>query len=383
MYLTQESIDVERAAVNGSQSLAAKWLNNNTDARIRRRLPGIVGWLYTEFKGIQKGLSREISNERLRSPECFGQGKSLRELKSIILGEHGRFVPGYRSSSWCLIRHEFSALVDALGVDAAELGRQWVAARVLALSVDHADELRSGAFCYAGPKHGCQHRLYHPLVSQPRAVRDAVLLHGGLPYQYDVKSAFPVLLAQVLGAEPLPTLRKLVADPDDFRKSLAFSLGVSVPQVKGILSALLFGARSTGDYYEMAITDLLGAEYEGHGELLWHRFKSHPLVRGLVADYAEVRRVVHRWIDDNPSLPYHALPRGKWLYYVCEAAEGKVRGAMADFLAERGNRVFHIHDCIATDADLTENVLVQVIEDRTGYLVRLSKSEYKLDSAAY
>lgn len=361
-------------------SLAVKWCLKNriNDARFCRRLESVIGFLWVTFKGLSiKGLSRELSSETLRDAHAFGGGEAMRALKNVLLIENKRFVIGGRSNTYCLVRHEFMALVEHLGMDAEEMGDRWRVDRVLALSECYADELRSGVFSFAERRHECQHRVYHPLVSQPRPVRDAVLLRAGLPYQYDIKSAFPTLLAQCGFSGPLPTLNKLVADPDAFRSSVGFDLGLNRSQVKEILSALLFGARARGVYREQAITDILGSPYDGQGEYLWNRLCAHKLVQGLVMDYAEIQRQLHRSIIDNPGSVFHSIAKSKWLYFFCEQLEAVVRGAMSELVLNEGGRVFPIHDCIATDLDLTEYRLENYIKYKTGYTVKLSKSQYQ------
>lgn len=365
--------------VNGG-SLAVQWclMNRIDDARLRRRLESVIGFLWVSFKGLSiKGLSRELSSDTLRDAHAFGGGEAMRVLKNVLLIENKRFVVGGRSNTYCLVRHEFLALVEHLGMDAKEMGERWRVERVLALSECYAEELRSGVFSFADPRHDCQRRVYHPLVSQPRAVRDAVLLRAGLPYQYDIKSAFPTLLAQCGFSGPLPTLNKLVDAPDEFRASIAFDLGLNRSQVKEILSALLFGARARGVYREQAITEILGSPYDGQGEYLWNRLCAHKLVQGLVIDYAEIQRQLHRSIIDNPDSVFHSIAKSKWLYFWCEFLEAKVRDAMSELVLNDGGRVFPIHDCIATDLDLDADKLENYIDYKTGYSVKLSKSQYQ------
>lgn len=372
-------VNNHKVIVNGG-SMAVQWclMNKIKDARFRRRLESVIGFLWVEFKGLSiKGLARELSTHTLRAEYAFGEGDAMRVLKEVLLVVHKRFVPGGRSNSYCLVRHEFLALVEHLGMDAEEMGDRWRADRVLALSECYADELRSGVFAYAEPRHECQRRVYHPLVNQPRAIRDAVLLGAGLPYQYDIKSAFPVLLSQVEWSGRLPTLHKLAASPDEFRASVAFDLGLSRAQVKSILSALLFGARARGPYREQAITEFIGSDYDGQGEYLWTKLCTNKMVQGLVMDYAEIKRQLHRSITDNPGSVFHSIPKSKWMSFFCEQLESIVRDAMSELVKTEGGRVFSIHDCIATDLDLTEYRLENYIKYKTGYSVKLSKSQYQ------
>lgn len=364
-------------------SSVGRWINgkNLSDKRIKARILSIVGFLFGEYKGIQRGLVRELSKEYLFSKHAFGKGNDYRELKEILLVPVGRFVVGKRSNSYALIKHEFLALLEYAGIDAQEAYDAYFKKRVADLSGLYSDELVSGEFIYNENKNKMSSRIYHGLTNEMGSIRNAVLAGAGICYQYDLKSAFPTLIYQGLmksGIDlDLPHLRHLVENPDEVRKDLAYLLGIRVSDAKQILSALLFGAPLRGkpiDAY--CIYTILGKN-----EYLWDKLVAWPWINGLMDDYKLAKEHLPQVVGmDNltDETPCAGASGAERFYFSCELLEMIVRKLMMKYVKEKGGRAFSIHDCIATDLDLSVEELVEVVKIGSNgvFNVKISKMEY-------
>lgn len=359
-------------------SQVGRWVNskNLSDKRIKARLLSIVGFLYGEFKGMERGRVRQLSKEYLFSSHAFGQGKDYRQLKEILLVPVGRFVIGKRPNSYGLVKHEFLALLEYTGIDAQEAYDAYFKKRVADLTGEYAGELASGEFVYK--QSGS--RIYHPMVNEMGSVRDAVLAGAGICYQYDLKSAFPTLAYQGMvrsGIDlDLPYLKELVENPDEKRKDLAYHLGIHVSVAKQILSALLFGAPLYGkprDEYSIFC-------WLDKNEYQWDRLLKWAWINGLMADYRLVKEYLPQVVfgDAFANETHCAGATGCDLYDACELLEKIVRDLMMDCVRAKGGRVFAIHDCIATDLDLDVVELVDVIKNGSKgvFNVKITKTEY-------
>ena len=326
---------------------------------------------------LQKGLIRELSQAYLTDKHHFGTGKDYRGLKDILLIPVSRHVVGKKSTTYSLVRHEFLQLLELTGIDAELAREEYLRTRISYLSDKFADELASGEFQFSTNKNPMSFRVYHPLTNEMSDVRDAVLSTGGFRYQYDVKSCFPVLVYQWLNElADLPYLKELVQDPDLKRRDLAHYLGIYVPTAKDILSALLFGApiRHTPNdafcIYKMLEQD----DYK------WQKLANWPWIRGLIADYKLANELLpSEAIDvlpENDRIPYASASGAERFYFSCEMLEKIVRRQMIEYIRSRGGKTFPIHDCVASDLDLTTEEIENYIKEQTKLEIRLSKSGY-------
>lgn len=364
-------------------SSVGRWIKgkNLSDKRIKARILSIVGFLFGEYKGIQRGLVRELSKEYLFGPHAFGKGNDYRELKEILLVPVGRFVVGKRSNSYALVKHEFLSLLEYAGIDAQDAYDAYFKKRVFDLGIEFANELATGEFKYNENKNKMSSRIYHPLTNEMGSIRNGVLAGAGICYQYDLKSAFPTLIYQGMARSgidlDLPHLRHLVENPDEVRRDLAYLLGVPLPVAKQILSALLFGAPLRGKPMdEYCIFRLLDRD-----EYKWDKLVNWSWINGLMSDYKLVKEYLPQVVGmDNliDKTPCAGASGAERFYFSCELLEKIVRDFMIEYVKNKGGRAFSIHDCIATDLDLDVGELVDWVRENSKgvFEVKISKTEY-------
>ena len=238
-------------------------------------------------------------------------------------------------------------------------------------------EFATGEFKYTKSKNEYLSRRYHPAQSLKKEVRGHLLAQNGYVYQVDIKSTYPTLLSQLVEkareAAPVlpetPCLDAIARDPDGVRQRLALALGSSVGLVKAVLSALLFGARLSAPVG--AVRDACAGdeelllrvrncaffvEYENELKLL------NKLLPGVVRRLMENRM---NWMN---------CPTNKFVHSMCESMEGKVIDTICEFIKNLGGRVYLIHDCVATDYDISEFVLLieEYVFEKTSYRIKLS-----------
>lgn len=239
-------------------------------------------------------------------------------------------------------------------------------------------EFATGEFKYTKSKNAYLSRRYHPAQSLKKEVRSHLLALNGYCYQVDIKSTYPTLLSQLVEeareAAPVlpetPCLDAIAREPDGVRQRLAQALGASVGLVKAVLSALLFGARLSAPVG--AIRDACADEalctrvrncsffiaYENELKLL------NKLLPG----------VVRRLMDDRMN--WMNCSTNKFIHSMCENLEAKVIDSICEFIRNLGGKTFLIHDCVATDYDISEFILLieEYVFEKTSYRIRLTFS---------
>lgn len=240
-------------------------------------------------------------------------------------------------------------------------------------------EFATGEFSYTKSKNQYLSRRYHPAQSLKREVRSHLLAHYGYVYQVDVKSTYPTLLSQLVEeareAAPVlpetPCLDAIARDPDGVRQRLALALGSSVGLVKAVLSALLFGARLSA--HVGAVRDACA----GDDELLL-RVRNCAFFVAYEKELKLLNKllpgVVRRLMENRMN--WMECPNNKFVHSMCESLEGKVIDTICEFIKNLGGKTFLIHDCVATDYDISEFVMLieEFVLEKTSYRIKLTFS---------
>lgn len=238
-------------------------------------------------------------------------------------------------------------------------------------------EFASGEFKYTKSKNAYLSRRYHPAQSLKKEVRSHLLAQNGYVYQVDIKSTYPTLLSQLVEeARELapvlpatPCLDAIARDPDGLRKRLALTLGSSVGLVKAVLSALLFGAKLSAPVG--AVRDACAGDDE-----LWTRVRNN----GFFIEYENELKLINKLLPGvvrrlmENRMNWMNCPTIKFIHSMCESMEGKVIDTICEFIKKLGGRVYLIHDCVATDYDISEFILLieEYVFEKTKYRIRLT-----------
>lgn len=369
-----------------------------------------VGWLLYR-SGWRPGAHVQpnfvVCRDEIRDKNNFGDSGIKREVLGLLVEVVHR---GYINledkddrevSEYCLNLENLDLICQILEVSPAECRRRWIRKEAVRLAdVEFKRELKKGKFNYSGGKNPWSSRVYHPLTSMRGALRDHVFLAAGYRHQYDIKSCFPSLLAQVAGSYgtiyAVPAMSRAMSDPDWHRELIARSCGLLTPAdepdvgaVKDILSALLFGGR-----LQRAGADVLAmwggwrtydqpAVYRACGgcAYTYNLVVESPMIRAYHADVLRLSRLMRgkvreQYWDTLGAVPAWMSDR-QWLYWFAEMLEQQVRGAMCEYVRSNRGRVFELHDCVISDVLVDVDMMCEYVAKKTGFVIRITHDIYR------
>ena len=371
-----------------------------------------VGWLlyrsgWCPRSHIQRAFT--VCRDEIRNKHNFGGSGIKKEVRPLLvdvvhLGYKNLTDPDDKAVSEYILNLENLEIVcQILNVSPGECRRRWIKKEAARLAdVEFKRELKKGKFNYSGGKNSWSSRVYHPLTSMRGALRDHVFLVAGYRHQYDIKSCFPSLLAQVAGSYgpvyAVPAMSRAMSDPDRFRELVARSCGLLTPAgepdvsaVKDILSSLLFGAR-----LQRAGADVLTmwgrwrtadqpAIYRACGGVpaLYARVVECPLLRAYALDVARLSKLLRGKVREQYWDTLGAVPEWMsdrhWLYWFAEMLEQRVRHQMCEYVRSNRGRVFELHDCVITDVLVDMDLMTDFVRSKTGFDVRITHDIYRSD----
>ncbi|NYG32110.1 hypothetical protein HZU83_12890 [Sphaerotilus montanus] len=369
----------------GIRSVA--WLNSHqlSDPRIEHRIKCVVGYLFGKFKGASSKVVREISSKELRSELVFGEGKSTRELQDCLLLRVGKYVKGKKNNRYKLELSEFNPFIRKLNWSAEECLEYYLKARIEYFESKYSSELQSGEFAYSKPKQKMSSREFHEIVSESKFVRNKLLAKHGYKFQFDIKSCFPTLALQAMKVirpnVQLMYLEYLVSQPDELRLAIAEKLDVSVGQVKVILSSLLFGAKLNATRNVDVLSKYTIFEALDYDLAKWEELRSMPFIVGFMKNIVSLKLYLPQCaVPSNfkQTSPFADAAGFTKLYWTCELLEKVVREMLVECVHQAGGRCLKIHDCVATDVDVSVEELVQWVAAKSNgeFSIKLSRTEY-------
>ena len=371
-----------------------------------------VGWLlyrsgWRPCAHIQRAFT--VCRDEIRDSNNFGGSRIKRQVFPLLVDVvHRGYInlsdPVDRAvSEYVLNLENLDLICQILDVSPGECRRRWIKNEAVRLAdVEFKRELKKGKFNYSCGKNSWSSRVYHPLTSMRGALRDHVFLVAGYRHQYDIKSCFPSLLAQVAGSYgpvyAVPAMSRAMSEPDRFRELVALSCGLLTPAgepdvsaVKAILSALLFGAR-----LQRAGADVLTmwgrwrtvdqpAIYRACGGVpaLYDRVVECPLLRAYALDVARLTKLLRGKVREKYWDTLGAVPDWMgdrcWLYWFAEMLEQQVRHQMCEYVRSNRGRVFELHDCVITDVLVDMDLMTDYVRSKTGFDVRITHDIYRAD----
>jgi hypothetical protein len=203
-----------------------------------KRVAKAIHWCTTH---LSKHRATPLHNTLLES--IFGNrhrplAKHLHQ--SLLLKQSDSYEVGKRSKAYYLNETGVDSLCREYGISATD---------ILEAQVDWLhrtglqEQLQSGNFRYEDKTY----RLWNPLQSLRKAARNSILNGYGYNQDYDIAAAAPTLLTQYyiqVTGKSLPALTDYVAHSDEVRTLVANEVGASSKEVKQVITAMLFGART-------------------------------------------------------------------------------------------------------------------------------------------
>ena len=237
----------------------------------------------------------------------------------------------------------------------------------------YGTQLKSGVFEYTrGPS---SNRYYHPLQNLRRESRRDLFLDYGYAYQYDIASCAPTTLyqsARRVGCDALETIHTLLTNKAQFRRGVAERTGISVSDVKIMITMMFSGApfkNAEGSAYHNTCSDPQRLP----------AFFDDAVIGLLKADIKQMWSalvtggVINKGYTTNPLTGRKRRDsvkcKDKWAVY--HGIETQITSTIKQYLAASHNPCFLIHDGYYTKHSVNTQELEQRILQETNYLVKL------------
>ena len=339
---------------------------NFNDPRIRSRALGVLAWC-DELRLNRKG--KQLHHDKLL--QVFGNYRQqgfAQWLVANLLTRLGQYKPGVSSFTYRLKEAGYKKVHGKLGTNPPS--------ELEVVQSVYGAILRGDA----SPEYNDKgDRRYHPIQNIQRDLRKQAFAGW---WDYDIEACAPTLIYQFAlqkyqsmfgdGADPFPSVTRMIADKVAVRAHLVSLLGIDVPQAKEVLAAVLFRATLAPTAKARLFSSL------GGDETRFHLLVNDEFIGSLRAQvksmwaYARMQQLRDQELTGiRPRRPKQASQVRMKLYLMLE------RRVMDAMLAEFpiGKSIVLIHDGFMTKKRVDVAVLEQAVLDKTGFLIRLSEAE--------
>lgn len=346
---------------------------NFTDPRVRARVRLVLDFCKPML--VQK-KARRISSAVLT--KTFGNQKNdlAARLRHKLLQQEGTYAPGQHSFSYTLKRDGYEELAAAIGC-------------MVPSDSDTANEqygpMASGAEIpkYSEPTAGL--RRYSGFQNLPKVMR-AVVFNGW--FDYDIEGAAPTLVYQLAcrvhrklypgkAGTPYPSVAQLIEQKVEVRQHVAEITGLELSAVKTLLAALFFQAPLV-PHHKRATYRIVGFDVD-----VIDRLKADPFLRAFKRDVSAMWAAVLKDDTVNNGLALfrdgkrvsNAESKSKQRMAVYARLERQVMDVMESVLAADGMVPLLMHDGFMVRTRADANRLVEAVQEKTGFVIKLSESQ--------
>jgi hypothetical protein len=208
-------------------------------------------------------------------------------------------------------------------------------------------------------------RYWHAVQNLRKTVRNEYLVRNGIVNQYDIVCAAQTLLSQTYThatGRRLELIESYIANRDTIRKKLANDLDLPIQVVKTILTALFAGARivsnTRNDIFQLCEYDVARIEWMKQDMYL-----------------TELRKEISTmWRGIKPLLKTDARLSAKLRWKCYFALEKQVMDVIIKEAQDTNNNYYIIHDAIATQRELDQTLIKQLIKDQTKFSIEIERS---------
>ena len=311
----------------------------------RQRVASAIQWCTTH---LSKHKATSLHRDLLEDVLGFRSTALTKHLhQSLLIKQSDSYKAGERSKAYYLNEQGVVSLLSEFGLSQEDISRareEWL------LRTGLQGQLQSGDFIYEDKSN----RLWNPLQSLRKVARNEIMTGYGYNHDYDIKAAAPTLLTQYYAqatGKHLPALSDYIANPDEVRALIAKEAGASSKEVKQVVTAMLFGAKTTN----LKFTSLRNTTPN------LANIVAHPTVQRITSEMQTLRQAIE--------------PEGTNLAHRYFALERTCINAVVDLHLENDLQLpFLIHDgwLSKTSSEATASDYVDTIRQRTGLEVDLS-----------
>lgn len=346
---------------------------NFNDPRVHARVETVLAFCKTML--IQR-RAKPISSKDLTKHFGNQNSKLGGRLRYKLLQQEGTYAPGSHSYSYSLKQAGYAELAASIG---QEVQTDVGVAREL------YGEIASGAVApqYTEPTIGA--RRYTPVQNLPKSLR-AQVFKGW--FDYDIEAAAPTLVYQLAckiyrglypakTEQPFSSIARLVEDRTRVRKHVADITGLDVPTAKGVVVALLFGAKLV-PHQKQAIYRLVGMDWS-----IIDQLKADPFVSAFRREARSMWQFVlmdetakngRARVNGGPVV-LKAATKSKQRMAVYLRLERQVIDVVETLLQNDRSVPVLIHDGFMVRSRIDVREFERAVQEKTGYSIRLAESQ--------
>ena len=231
-------------------------------------------------------------------------------------------------------------------------------------------ELDTGEFEYRDSSN----RLWHPLQSLPRKIKQTNLARSGYIYNYDIICSAPSLLyqhAQHLGMESsLAAIEVYIESRSQIRDHISSAYSIDVQSVKRIITGLFQGGYISHHYTSRTYKELSG----NHSAI--QALKSDPVIQALQQDIKTLWEFIGSHQDRDTITTRSGQTRkrsltGKIKASIYREQERIVLDSVRSYLNKTNNKGFMEHDGWTTQQVIDITDLRSYVKSHTGYWINI------------
>jgi hypothetical protein len=222
------------------------------------------------------------------------------------------------------------------------------------------EELATGEFEYTDKSN----RIHHPLQRLPKRIKLPILRKHNYRHEYDIQCSVHRLLlqhAQKLGLTTLtPALDEYISDRTSVRERLANDCGITVKQVKQVLTALIQGG-TLSSFHENRI----------FAELNYNKVSlGHLQMNPYICEFKEECKQLWTTIKPTLSVGTRRL-NGRDKSELYRILEESVRVVIVRYLKKDKNKHFFEHDGWSSERAVDIDQLINEVRRQTGFVIEL------------
>lgn len=305
-----------------------KYTPNFKDPRTQRRINSSLDWA---LACLSPSKPKQWSTRKLDS--VFGnQGNPLSKMirQQLLICTDPYYNPEQGQAKKYLLNLQGA---QSLGY---KIGRQIIpcALHLTREKIASADRLYGATIAQGSFEYKLKSsRLWNDIQNLDNATRKPLFENYGYIHEYDIKSAAPTILYQLVTQYTptieIPTIKQYTQDPNYYRQQLAHEIGIDAKTAKRLITARFAGGRFGS---QNSLFHELNQSWIYHNRLkqsLWFEQISEEL------------RVLWREIKTSEELG-RLSARTKWSVYFRE--ELKVMRSVHRYLDKKSITYFHEHD---------------------------------------
>lgn len=351
--------------------------NKRTQKRIKNGLGYVLAVFGTDDTRSKDLYCRDIEKEF--SSMSFPTGKFLHDKLLICTNTHWSMYSG-KVKQYKINLKGVADVATIMGIDREYNGFTGLTDRLSKLSIDLGVQWAIDKYNFDEIEYTQKsNRYWHPIQNLPKEIRNGYLVHHGLTEQYDVECCAQTLLhqaylQQVKKPKNMMYLESYLKDRSSIRRKIADDVGISVEDVKVILTAMNNNSKLQADNRCKTFANV---GYDKYKVIL---FNTHPFITGYKRDISEMwkelgKSVERGTITTKTGQTRKAMLNGKHKSSMYFGLEKQVMDVAYNYLDTHNKKYIKLHDAFVTETLTTNQVgdITTQIKEITNYSINLDR----------